>query len=155
MEMNLIYKRAWAFSKATGVDFEDLVSEGVEAYLRAERTFNPSKGASLTTWAYIQVTGALQGYCARELHHVHSSDEELEWIGVQDPVPLWEALADLPEDVRTVCSIILKDPVGYGPLLPTAAWREVKAELTAMGWSAVAAHAALQHAKAYFRQATA
>ncbi|MFP4047899.1 MAG: sigma factor [Bacteroidales bacterium] len=71
IEMDLIYERAWSFSKKTGVDFKDLVSEATEAYLKAQSLYDKEKNVKITSLAYKMINRALFDFCRNEIKARH------------------------------------------------------------------------------------
>ena len=65
-QMKLIYERAWSFHNTTGINFDDLVDEAMEAYVTGLKEYRPEYGVKETTYIYKVITNSLTQYC-REL----------------------------------------------------------------------------------------
>jgi DNA-directed RNA polymerase specialized sigma24 family protein len=64
--IKLIQKIAWAFCKSTGIDYKELFSEACLWYYEAVRTYSPSKGTKLTSYAWTIMKNKLIDYTAKE-----------------------------------------------------------------------------------------
>jgi RNA polymerase sigma-B factor len=60
--LNLVYKVAHRFSKATGVELDDLIQEGSLGLCRAVEQFNPSTGYKFSSYAMPHIRGAMLHY---------------------------------------------------------------------------------------------
>lgn len=79
--INLIRQIAWSFHKTTGLDVEELISEGILAYYTCLSEFDESKGVKLTTFAYKVIQSALLNYCSREKKHHYIDLEGIDIAG--------------------------------------------------------------------------
>jgi DNA-directed RNA polymerase specialized sigma subunit len=65
--IGIIRKLAWSFHCTTGIDFDDLVSEGILAYHESfERFDEKTHGTARSTFTWIHVKNHLITYCKKE-----------------------------------------------------------------------------------------
>ena len=64
--INLIRKIAWSFHNSTGIDWDDLFQEAAYHYLRALKSYDPSKKVSLSTYVWNFVKNELILYIRKE-----------------------------------------------------------------------------------------
>lgn len=94
-------KRAEYLSKRwPSADRDDVYSVLCLAIIQAARTFDPGKGASFRTHAYLRMNGAVRDYCRRHFAAgMHSAGVRRNKVG-----PKVESLSTvLAEDSRSVC----------------------------------------------------
>jgi len=96
----IIKKLAGEYQRYSSLEFDDLVQLGFEAALKAAETHQPHKGASIGTWTWIQVRGALQRAVHRRQRHDEASAVSLDEIK-SDGVHLADIIpsADPPPDL--------------------------------------------------------
>ena len=71
----MIRSLAQSFTSTTGINFDELYSEANLAYCEAVFSYDPNKGAKLTTHVFNIVKNALINFCKQELKHKVSDVE--------------------------------------------------------------------------------
>ena len=61
----MVYDRAWAASRITGMDFEELGSVARESFVIAYLKYCPTRGASFSTFLHSVLTNRLMVFCER------------------------------------------------------------------------------------------
>ncbi|MBS3776755.1 MAG: hypothetical protein KGY70_16275 [Bacteroidales bacterium] len=120
--LNLIRKIAWSFHNTTGLDWDDLFGEASLGYCEAVNSYNPGKGAKLTTWIYSCVQKKLINYCKYENRVNHNiSLQDMPKDVLIDPIPYVELEVSMPKAVREIADIVLQTPHLYLSLPRTMA----------------------------------
>jgi RNA polymerase sigma factor (sigma-70 family) len=114
-DMNLIRKIAWSFHKSTGYDWDDLFQEAAIAYIHAMKTYDPSKGYSISTYVWGVITNSLKSFLQKEnLWSSRVCDlKEARWVTRTDP-HFWE---EIPLEIQGEVEVILRDSELLLPLL--------------------------------------
>lgn len=75
--INLIRKIAWSFHKSTGIDYQEIFAEACRWYWEAKITWNPSRRASFTTYAWRVMRNKLVDFTAiekvRRMHGIYNA----------------------------------------------------------------------------------
>lgn len=131
---NLIRSIAWKFWRTSKVDWNELFSQACWAYAESLRTYNPSKKASPTTWAYIWMHSELINFVKKETRT--QSIPNIEWVeDKEDPSYEFFNEIDLPEDCAFIVDMITTNAIRYA-LPPRKALSLVKKDLKEReGWS--------------------
>lgn len=93
---NLIYKIAWTYHRKTGVDFEELVSEGNIAFCNAKKNFNPNKNIKFCTYLYCCLKNQMKDFVDKQNNHCDFNEIKfyLEDKNSQFQIKLFENLSD-------------------------------------------------------------
>lgn len=78
----LLWKMVHDFRRRNGGDLDELYSVACEAYCIAYQSYDPSKGASFSTWVCWQVLGWLRTAARKERYHSiekSAGDNTYEW----------------------------------------------------------------------------
>jgi DNA-directed RNA polymerase specialized sigma subunit len=134
--IKIIRKKAWSFNRTTGIDFEELFSEGCVAYCDAIRTYDKSKKTKKTTWIYTCVQNHLINFCKREQKHTFQKEdiENYPNLLVQYPDYFFEVLDRMTTNGKSVAAIILEDKIEYAKLPSKLARGKISRELRQRGW---------------------
>ena len=62
----MVHKLAWSFHRTTGLDVDDLTSEGFVALVSAHNRYDDSRNAKFGTFVYLAVSSQLMNYCQRQ-----------------------------------------------------------------------------------------
>lgn len=140
--LNLIREAAWSFHKTTGIDWEELFSEGCLAWVRAEkeqqcikwREKTEENSGSKTTWLFIAVRNQLADFCRSEAKQNNIRTSSLSY----EPSPFhslaFKELFEGSEELKTVYKLIVEAPENFAGLPPKLARGEVYRKLREMGW---------------------
>jgi RNA polymerase sigma factor (sigma-70 family) len=152
--LDLIRNLAWSFNKTTGVDFDDLFSEACVAYTEAEKTYDATQGAQLTTWATIKIRNALIDYCKKERRHQLTHTDLNQFIVEEvestsnDPIEMMipdnkmlvrermsfsEEILSI-EELKTIYEIIFNAPTDLLALAPKLARGQIVEQLRQLNW---------------------
>ena len=99
--LGLIQKIAWSFHLTTGLDFEELVSEGIVAYATGMEDYDPKKGA-LTTFMWHHISNKLKEYVKKEKKFAEGR-VSIEDIDIpSDSTPLFERLTPEAQEIARI-----------------------------------------------------
>jgi len=127
----LICKIAWSFHRTTGLEFEELLSEAILAYLEALPKYNPKRG-KLSTFMSRIMQQALVDYYKREKQYTSISNVEY----LDDFIPEYEFFPpSLPDDLQHIIDTIQYGEEDYSQLLPKFARGALIKVLRDDGWS--------------------
>jgi hypothetical protein len=105
--INLLRKIAWNFHKSTGLDWDDLFSEAVNAYYQVLDDYEPSKG-KITTFLWIGVSNGLKNYLKKQkgIEEPLTSLEDggVYYLPANNPIPFWESLT---QEAQGIANMIL------------------------------------------------
>lgn len=62
LKNRIILSRAWNYHLSTGIEMDDLISEGLMAYLRCEKEYRENQNTSFSTYLYRAVDNAMLEY---------------------------------------------------------------------------------------------
>ena len=113
--VNLVRKLAWSFYFSTGIDYEELYSEGLVAYYTALNSYEEGNGTKLTSWIYACVKNALISFTKRELKQKNITGIE-EWATVVTSNPdyeFYETITNLPEEVKSIVEMVKENKERY------------------------------------------
>lgn len=133
MEIKIVNKLAWDLSRTSKASFEDLQSEGIIAYLEAEKSFNAAIGALSTTYAYRCVKNRMIDFIVYE-NRFFSLDKDLPELG-SNPQPFFEIKDSLSDAAKYVVDLVLAH---YPKYLSNSGWKargEIRKDLFEEGWS--------------------
>lgn len=112
--IGLIKKIAWSFHCTTGIDFNDLVSEGILAYHESFEQWDPSgKRGQFSTFIYNCIKNHLTNYCKRETKF-NSGRYCLEDVDVEKTPELFsiskgkDIFESFTQDAEQIAKIILQ-----------------------------------------------
>ncbi len=114
--MSLVEPIASTFRGKKGIPFDELVAAGKEGLVKAARNWDPKKGRTFTSWAYLRIEGAIQ-HLIRDWEPLENSlvseetDFEYEWRWAAPD--FWEAIACSPEDLLINREQITNDRVAF------------------------------------------
>lgn len=127
-DLNLIRKIAWSFHHTTGMEFDDLFSEATLAYCKAEKEFNPNKGAGFSTFAFIYIRCSL-------LDYVHKNNRYKDhFISIQEAYHFakkqtYQVESSLEmfstKEAQEIANVILDSPQEFANLLPKQAIKKI------------------------------
>ena len=137
VELNLIRKMAWSFTKSTEFDYTELFAEAALGYCEAIKSFVPGSDARFNTHAYHVMYSKLSNFIWRERiqERVKRRVSYEKRVSYQ-PVGFDEFLGDMPKDCQELVRIIL-DHVDEIPdeLAPKYARGKIVEILRDTGWS--------------------
>jgi RNA polymerase sigma factor (sigma-70 family) len=153
--INLIRKIAWSFHDSTGIDWDDLFQEAAYHYLRALKSYDPSKKVSLSTYVWNFVKNELILYIRKENMKgmtpikEPSSTVPLESISMVGyiPHPYWESLS---QEAQKAASEILEHPEEFSCLDPLNARLLLRYKLLNNRWPIKNVRNALRDLKAAY-----
>lgn len=92
----LIYKIAWAYHRKTGIDFEELVSEGNIAFCKAKNSFDYSRDIKFCTYLYVSVKNAMKDFIEKNNHFNNTNKINFEFKDTNNEfqIKLFENLSD-------------------------------------------------------------
>jgi hypothetical protein len=151
--LKVVAKIAWSFNKTTGIEFEELYSEGCLALCETlfpdqpdeGYAFHPRKGYKLTTHIAKHVYNRLNnfvnrnGYIKEKLQAIPA--EETGWeYGEDDPIidfneDLSKVISTANKDVQQVINLVLQKPEIYGRQKPKFARGQIRNDLRELGWT--------------------
>ena len=139
MELNLIRKIAWTYSKTTQINFDDLFSEACIAYLKAQSKYNPDQGIKESTFLWSAMKNHLNSiipkYKGLETVQKHSGDS-IEWKTPLDSLLIKDQIKSLSKEAQMVCKMIFESPHEFLVLnKPKLSRGRVKDHLRETGWS--------------------
>ena len=145
MELNIVRKVVWSYTRSTGLDFDELCSEAYIAYLETAPSYDPSKGKK-TTFIWNVVRNHINSLLKAKKEAL--VDEEAIDMMVEERYELdpeqvvlaeenWRELFEsLSPDAKMICLLVVNDGEVY---LDTDKPREARGiiarELKARGWS--------------------
>jgi hypothetical protein len=143
----MLNKLAWAFTDRGKRDFDDCKAQANLGYAHALASYDPSRGASFSTWVYNQALGKLLSRQTRSTKQ-YATEKQVEDDGRLNRnestrrCHLWEMLSsDLSEDARLLVEIVIDAPaeiawaVGLGGRNPARARHSIYEYLRGTGWS--------------------
>jgi RNA polymerase sigma factor (sigma-70 family) len=140
----LIFSRAHSFHRTTGVDYDDLVSEGYLIFCMAYRKFDPARGGKFSTFLYHCLNSKLYNY-VRDLRR-----KRMETVTIQPDMASYSygnfpiLLASLSREARYVAEVFLYSPVEVLRLTGTETVNGIKVKLRKhlreQGWTWVKIH---------------
>ena len=143
MELNIVRKVVWSYTRTTGLDFDELCSEAYLAYLEAAPSYDPARGKKSTfIWNVVRnhINNLLKA--KKEI----PVDEEvmvtlLEGHEELDPERLiiakecWEELFNsLSPEAKMICFLVSNGEVYLNTDKPREARGIIARELKARGW---------------------
>jgi RNA polymerase sigma factor (sigma-70 family) len=131
--INLIRKIAWSFHNSTGIDWDDLFQEAAYHYLRALKSYDPSKKVSLSTYVWNFVKNELILYIRKEKKNsepLESIDSIKSWS--QTGSPYWEGLSST---AQKAAEEVLKHPEEFSCLDPLNARLLLRYRLLKSDWT--------------------
>ena len=135
---NLIRKIAWSFAKTSHVEYAELFAEASLAYCEAEVKYNPAKGTSFSTFAFLYIRTKLIEYIRQEKKQKHlSTDVENVYAFLSENLktntPEFET-TNFSKDIKEVIQVILQAPTDFVNLKPRMARGKLRKTLFALGW---------------------
>jgi RNA polymerase primary sigma factor len=143
--LKVVAKIAWSFNKTTGIEFEELYSEGCLALCEAIPEYDPDKDCKLTTFIYRRVQNHLintvkrYGYVKEKFQAIPA--EETGWeYGEDDPIidfneDLSKVISTANKDVQQVINLVLQKPEIYGRQKSKFARGQIRNDLRELGWT--------------------
>ena len=130
-DINLIRKIAWSFHKTTGVDFQELVSEGITCYYESLQTYRPDKGLCKSTYIYHCVTKNLINFCKSEQRYVLDC-----FINpVTNPTPFFELADEFSGDTKFILNLIMDYKQDFAGIPGKTARGRLVKSLRHQGWT--------------------
>ena len=131
-------KIAWSFHRTTGIEWEELYSEAVIAYLEAISIFDPAKG-KLTTLTYEQIRNRLCTFCRKQnaLESRLAKGEPIPQTHSQDHASVFRTavfheMMDGSDSTKKIFELIMKNPHKY---MKWGGRGEIKKQLRKLGWT--------------------
>lgn len=143
--INLIRKIAWSFHNSTGIDWDDLFQEAAYHYLRALKSYDPSKKVSLSTYVWNFVKNELILYIRKEKKNsepLESIDSIKSWS--QTDSPYWEGLSST---AQKAAEEVLKHPEEFSCLDPLNARLLLRYRLLKSDWTLKDVRVAMRNLK--------
>lgn len=134
MEIKLVQKMAWKFSKKYGVEYDDLFQEASLYYLEAMKTFDKEKGTVESSWAYTQMYYRLNNYCKKEKKYITIPENYPE----QGHTPNWsfqEKVASMNKQAQTIVKYLFEAPEIFLNLNHFQIKDRIVDHFKAKGWS--------------------
>ena len=143
MELNIVRKVVWSYTRSTGMDFDELCSEAYLAYLEAAPSYDPAKGKKSTfIWNVVRnhINSLLKA--KKEIPVDKEAMETLlegreEW----DPERMiiaeecWEELFNsLSPEAKMICLLVNNGEIYINTDKPREARGIIARELKARGW---------------------
>ncbi len=134
--LNLIRKVAWAFTKKTEMEYDELFSEAALAYSEALHTFDPSREVKFITYAMWCMKNHLVNVCKYKNYYCDPRNGKAvtksqavtqtvdEWpkhlhpTSEPEPISIWEIIEEWPEDCQQVAEMVLTWPEKYMAATP-------------------------------------
>ena len=130
--INLLRKLAWSFHDSTGIEWDDLFQEAALAYLESLENYDPEKG-QISTYLWHCVSSRLKDYTFKERKWQNPLCDLSEAKGkVVSYTSFWDYI---PEELKEVVELIIKQPEVFDQLEPVDARRMVRALLFKEGKS--------------------
>mgnify|MGYP001302788555 FL=1 len=153
--INLIRKIAWSFHDSTGLDWDDLFQEAAYHYLRALKSYDPSKKVSLSTYVWNFVKNELILYIRKEKMQGMTPVKEpssmlpLESAKTLDysPRPYWESLS---QEAQNAANEIIQHPEEFSCLDPLNARLYLRYKLINNNWTVKNVRNAIKELKAVY-----
>jgi len=133
IQYNLINRLAWSFSNTSGAAFDELQSEATLLYLEAAESYDESKGAAFTTYAYRFIQNRLINFLKRESRSTHLLLDDLYEKGSYQ-TPFFEIVECLSDKAKYVAKMVLQD---YNKYAGRTAWQargDIGRDLKKQGW---------------------
>ncbi|NCC56375.1 MAG: sigma-70 family RNA polymerase sigma factor [Synergistales bacterium] len=139
-----IRKIAWNFHNTTGVDVEELISEGCLAFVKDLEKYDPEK-AALSTYTHWVVTSHLKNYLRKcSQNRATAYDDEImelipfEGTNAEQYLENEDTLADIlralsPKGFEVV-DMVLSNPEDFLGITSRGARGKIQGKLRAMGW---------------------
>lgn len=122
--MNMIKKIAWKKSRATGVDLDDLIQNGVVIFLEVKKEYDETKGCSFSTHLYNRLNNNMlyMRECDAVMHTSGSYDESEGVAGnihvSKTPAPhhiveFTDSLDKLSKNAKKAIQLIFESPADF------------------------------------------
>lgn len=130
-DANLVKSLAWKFHRSTGLEFEELCSEGNLAFVIATKTYEDTKGTQFSTWAYHCIKNRLIDFCKRNPRYTQLAED------YDEAAKEYVASLDTPRTTvaRAIREMVLGAPEIYSETSPCKAKTVLKKQLRTMGWT--------------------
>lgn len=132
---NLIRSIAWSFHRSSGVDIDELISEGIHAYCEAKLRWDPDQNAKFSTWAYFCITTTLITFVKLEKRQVLVDMEYMFSNMHSNPTAWFEFLDALPQECQQLAKIVLEEKEELAGLSGKFARGDLSRILRKRGWS--------------------
>ena len=136
-EMKTVYGLAWSFHRTTGIELEELVSEGFLAICECECEYRAGEGAERNTFLHRCITSHLRNYIKKnfplraQLDEVECASES---VSVEDQVSFKQELERLSPSAKQIAKMIFESPADWLEYRPKMAQGAIRDTLRAMGW---------------------
>lgn len=144
MELNIVRKVVWSYTRSTGLDFDELCSEAYLAYLEAAPSYEPSRGKK-TTFIWNVVRNHINNLLkvkkevAVDKETIDMLIEERDELDPEQVVLAEESWRELFEslspDAKIICLLMNDSEVYLNTDKPREARGIIARELKARGWS--------------------
>ena len=144
MELNIVRKVVWSYTRSTGLDFDELCSEAYLAYLEAAPSYDPARGKKSTfIWNVVRnhINSLLK---AKKEIPIDKEDIDIliEERNELDPEQVilaeesWRELFEsLSPDAKMICLLMNNGEIYLNTDKPREARGIIARELKARGWS--------------------
>lgn len=109
----IIFSLAWRFTKTYPISYEECLSEGYMAFMKACQDYNPERGQAFSSWVYYWVWCKLKDLVTKRTRDPHVFMEvnddllgEVEMLR-SDALDLFD---DLSGDAKEIVQLILETP---------------------------------------------
>lgn len=143
MELNIVRKVVWSYTRSTGMDFDELCSEAYLAYLEAAPSYDPSRGKK-TTFIWNVVRNHINNLLKikkeipidkEAMETLIEGREELDPERVIIAEECWEELFNsLSPEAKMICLLVNNGEVYVNTDKPREARGIIARELKARGW---------------------
>ena len=138
----MLDKMAWFYCDHRKRDFEDYQAAANLAYVKAYRTFDPTKGALLSTWVWHKARGELQKYRSK-MAKQYANEKQISTK--REPIRKHrhlydQVMSELSEDALLVLQLVAEAPgemmkfFRYAKRNPKRARVEIRKRLRENGW---------------------
>lgn len=147
-DLRLIQKIAYSFHATTGMEISDLIQEGVYAYLKASKKYNPEK-SKFSTYIWNCISLHLINYMNSVNPNVKKgvslvSIDSVQYDKTFLPRYLFE---NLNKDAQVITEIVLSHPEQFYRLTQTEAKKLIFQVLKNTGWETHRIHFAMDSIK--------
>ena len=143
MELNIVRKVVWSYTRSTGMDFDELCSEAYLAYLEAAPSYDPARGKKSTfIWNVVRnhINNLLKAkkeipIDKEAMETLLEGREELDPERIIISEERWEELFNsLSSEAKMICLLVSNGEVYLNTDKPRQARGIIARELKARGW---------------------
>jgi hypothetical protein len=135
----LLRQLAWRISEPLGIPYQETLAEAYFLYMRACKTYDPTKGSKFSTWVYFVVEHNLRNFARSRLKkgpEMVELDEDICGT-VPEKSPIFDFIEDLPRDARILAKLLIETPteiLNGSPISPKDLLKRVRLYMVERGW---------------------